>query len=402
MRPVLLGIALIVPPVALAGGTLEGDHVAVGVNDDGSLCDGATDVCIFYDPEGMGQGAPLGNDLLIPGRAFETWSMAWRTGDQPHAYAAGAPDLRTGRSMDWSAPAQGEDLLYLIGTLELDGVQVELAVDVPRGDEVFWTTFTLTATEDVSDLSVARTVDVDPDAYANGGDSTINEADGSVAVAASRLSGGKALALAITGGEAGLCNWCASPQAVRDGIEGIRDGDYQIGVASPTVDLAAGESITLRFAFGLGMGDDQARERAAAAMAVDDLDGDGQTIDQGDCDDRDADTGPGAPERADGVDNDCDGAIDEDTIVSDDDGDGFSEVDGDCDDALATVHPGADPVADVLDADCDGLADSDPFADGSRPAGWGAEEVKSGCSAVPASPSLLLLLLPALALWRRR
>jgi len=403
MRLLLLLAPLAATP-ALAGGTLTGDRLAVGVNDDGSLCDEDSGVCILYDPDGMGQGAPLGNDLLTPGRAFETWSASWTTPDGPVSYSAGAPDRRTGRAITWEPVQRGEDLVYLEGTLELDGLDVRVAVDVPMGDEVFWTTFTLTATAPVGGLSLARTVDVDPDVYANGGYATINEADGEVAIARSRLSGGKSLALGVSGGEAGLCTWCASPEAVRDGIEGIRDGDFQLGVASAPVDLAAGESVRVRFAYAAATGDG-ARDRVEAAMLVDDLDGDGQTVDDGDCDDRDADTGPGAPERADGRDNDCDGDIDEDTIVSDDDGDGFAEVDGDCDDTLASVYPGADPAADVIDADCDGLADSDVFDDGSRPDGWGDEAVTGGgCSAVGpgTAPALLLLLLPALVLRRRR
>ena len=60
-----------------------------------------------------------------------------------------------------------------------------------------------------------------------------------------------------------------------------------------------------------------------------DGDGDGFTTDE-DCDDADASSYPGAPETADGVDNDCDGITDEGTANYDDDGDGFSEANGDC------------------------------------------------------------------------
>ena len=65
----------------------------------------------------------------------------------------------------------------------------------------------------------------------------------------------------------------------------------------------------------------------------------------------------------DGIDNDCDGETDEDTLEQDDDGDGFSETEGDCDDDDPDVFPGADPTEGVTNADCDGEADSDTTED---------------------------------------
>ncbi|MBK9369746.1 MAG: putative metal-binding motif-containing protein [Deltaproteobacteria bacterium] len=59
----------------------------------------------------------------------------------------------------------------------------------------------------------------------------------------------------------------------------------------------------------------------------DDLDGDGH-VQAEDCDDADDDISPSATERCDGVDNNCDGAIDEavgDTWYNDLDGDGYGD-----------------------------------------------------------------------------
>jgi len=103
-----------------------------------------------------------------------------------------------------------------------------------------------------------------------------------------------------------------------------------------------------------------------------------------DCDDTRADIGPGATERCDGVDNDCDGQTDPPTAVGartwypDDDGDGAGRsadaflactdggaaaVGGDCDDGDPAVSPAADEVCDGLDNDCDGDTDGDASVD---------------------------------------
>jgi uncharacterized repeat protein (TIGR01451 family) len=82
---------------------------------------------------------------------------------------------------------------------------------------------------------------------------------------------------------------------------------------------------------------------------------------------------PGAPERCNAADDDCDGQADEDFFVADCDGDGVAEcaldADQDCDPdatdcapADPAVHHGATEVCDGLDQDCDGAAD-DGFAD---------------------------------------
>jgi hypothetical protein len=117
-------------------------------------------------------------------------------------------------------------------------------------------------------------------------------------------------------------------------------------------------------------GSDPIHDSVTAETRDEDSDGFGED----DCDDAHALVFPGAPETCDALDNDCDGAVDEEAVDAltwhrDADGDGYgSDTEsvvqcsapddfvaalGDCDDTLASVHPGADEVCDDgVDNDC--------------------------------------------------
>ncbi len=134
---------------------------------------------------------------------------------------------------------------------------------------------------------------------------------------------------------------------------------------------------------------------AAPADPVD-RDADG-TEDAADCAPDDPAIHPGATEVCNGLDDNCDGAVDEGlmfTVHADDDGDGFGDASterqvcaedagwvsdaSDCDDTRADVHPGRVDDCDAVDNDCDDAVDEDGWvdvwfdADGD---GWGDDTV---------------------------
>ncbi len=104
-----------------------------------------------------------------------------------------------------------------------------------------------------------------------------------------------------------------------------------------------------------------ARDISVVDRQLTDLDGDGFTPAGGDCNDNDPTRYPGAEELCDGVDQDCDGTLDNRDL----DGDGHvdeacTQHDGglpvdDCDDQDPTVHPLATEIpGNGIDEDCDG------------------------------------------------
>ncbi|MBU0965655.1 MAG: S8 family serine peptidase [Proteobacteria bacterium] len=90
-----------------------------------------------------------------------------------------------------------------------------------------------------------------------------------------------------------------------------------------------------------------------------DGDGDGWTTCDGDCDDSSRAVNPDVLEVCDGIDNNCDGDIDEGCeVCPDNDGDNWSTCDGDCNDSSVAVNPGVPEVCgDSIDNNCDGNID---------------------------------------------
>ncbi len=164
-------------------------------------------------------------------------------------------------------------------------------------------------------------------------------------------------------------------QEVCDALD--NDCDGAIDDADASVDLSGGAT-TYADQDGDGYGDADAATLACAAPA-------GDVANNTDCDDDDGAVNPGASEVCDDLDNDCDGAIDDDdasldlstasTFYVDADLDGYGGAAGavlacdqpsgavttstDCDDGDDTVSPAATETCDGEDDDCDGVADED-------------------------------------------
>ena len=187
---------------------------------------------------------------------------------------------------------------------------------------------------------------------------------------------------------------CDQPDGMADNADDCDDADDQVSPAADErcdeIDNDCDADIDEDSAIDAGewyadADDDGFGDPATATLSC--LVPAGYLADDSDCDDDDDAVFPGADERCNGHDDDCDGDTDEDDAIDastwyqDLDGDrygdalsttaacalptGYSADDTDCDDAEDAINPGADEICDSLDNNCDGETDEDTAVDAS-------------------------------------
>ncbi|MCB9665790.1 MAG: hypothetical protein H6732_16900 [Alphaproteobacteria bacterium] len=209
--------------------------------------------------------------------------------------------------------------------------------------------------------------------------------------------------------------YCEATEACTDPEQLPGDCDDDDPTRSPGLDEVCGDNVDNDCS---GVSDD---ENAAGCIRYWwDEDGDGYGVDDpvsrclcaphtghraredGDCDDRNRAIHPGQPEKANRVDDDCDGDIDEDLDKTDLDGDGYCEdpvacasevwLPGDCAPNDPSIHPGARERCDTtIDENCNGKLNEDDallcrtyWADKDKD-GYGASD-EARCLCEPIAP----------------
>ena len=190
----------------------------------------------------------------------------------------------------------------------------------------------------------------------------------------------------LNGGSALTDYFCPSGPTCTDSdndtfaLEGGACGPVDCNDANAAVNPSATENCTDGIDNNCnGLIDSQDPAAAGCPPVCTDADGDSYSVEGGacgavDCDDSNAAVNPGAAEVCgDGIDNTCDGVVDEGCpttpVCTDSDADTFALEGGecgavDCDDTDAAVHPSAgEDCTDGIDNNCNGLVDAlDPAA----------------------------------------
>jgi hypothetical protein len=341
---------------------LATDEVALGVSDDGSFTNAAAEVNVgmLYDPDGSGP-APVGGDIVLPGDPYEAWGLDYVTADGTRASYDNAGEYHgTGNPLGLVAGAV-VDNDALVGITHRGGdawITVTHQVVLSKAWPVAWITITVDTDADLDELTPWRAIDLDPDVWLDGNYQTDNVLDSGPPAIGSGQGTGRAVALAAPSGIAGVCSFCLDPASIESQPDYVGYADTVMGIVVRD-SLPAFTERSYLFVYAFAPTNDEAIALAEWAVEEDDRDQDGTSPAEGDCDDLDPRVGSGHKEVADGLDNDCDGGIDEYTGTSDDDGDGYTEAMGDCDDSDPEVNPGATDRG--TDANCDGLGSWGPL-----------------------------------------
>jgi len=364
------------------------DNIEIGVHQDGSFVNEDIELGILWDPDGTEGPMPLMGDMLRVGYHWDILVWRWESasGDDG-GRVQGGPQTDAWAEVDWLSKTNNEAIMGLHGELTDGPLQIEFRIAALQHTDVVIYDLVISSDEELSQLAVGRAFDPDQDNWFYGSSSsphydTVNDSDENWAYGASAYDE-RAIGLAgitkesdlVTGG---VCTgWCESPSTMLEAAGESSDGDGHPNVVVRIEEPDPDKAIHIRFVYAFAVGGEAAATTAQEMLALDDLDGDGISAEDGDCDDWDPNTYPGAPEEADDVDNDCDGEVYEESLTTDNDGDGYSEADGDCDDEDPSVFPGAEPTDGVSNADCDGIADN-PEEEGGDPGDESEEEEDTG------------------------
>ncbi len=183
---------------------------------------------------------------------------------------------------------------------------------------------------------------------------------------------------------------CPGERVCDDGLCCIPGGSPAcVTLPGPDGTCASGAALRVWYldADGDGFGDpNSSRSGCAQPQTVPGSAPGAQWVNEGgDCNDDDVQVHPAAVDVCDGVDNNCDGQVDEGHLLvdlwPDRDNDGYGDASatpiqrcgeapglvsrgGDCNDADARVHPGAPELCNGRDDDCDGAVDEDAAESG--------------------------------------